>query len=170
MIYIGLVYGNLFPICLFVCLFVFFNRYNQKASRKQIAWRRILPSLNLRHISIFIWLGLSFHSGILFHVVIYTFLQPLFFSVFFGMYLYALLIRQTIARSLGLRNSPYFHYCLSSVQYSEDRFHFRLWNCSSHIWFSYIYSHWFITTRIYYEPTQRTAPSWFISSVGGALH
>ena len=37
---------------------------------------------------------------------------------------------------------PYFHYYLSSVHNCEDCFHFRFCNCSSHIWFLYLYSHW----------------------------
>ena len=43
---------------------------------------------------------------------------------------------------------------------------------SSHTWFSYIRSHLFITSRVYYDPTltYQLAPCWFVSSVGRALH
>ena len=35
---------------------------------------------------------------------------------------------------------PYFHYCSSSVHYCKDRFHIRVFICSSNIWLSYIHS------------------------------
>ena len=35
---------------------------------------------------------------------------------------------------------PYFHYCLSSVQNYEDRFHIHVFIHSSNIWLSYIHS------------------------------
>ena len=35
---------------------------------------------------------------------------------------------------------PYFHYCLSSVHYCEDRFHIYFLNRNSHIWFSYVHN------------------------------
>ena len=43
---------------------------------------------------------------------------------------------------------------------------------SSHAWFSYIRSHLFVTSRVYYDPTLtwQQAPSWLVSSVGRALH
>ena len=48
---------------------------------------------------------------------------------------------------------PYFHYCLSSVYNCEGHFYIRFFDCSSHIWFSYIYSHLFTTSWVYLEPT-----------------
>ena len=48
---------------------------------------------------------------------------------------------------------PYFLYCSSSVHYSEDRFHIHVFIRSSNLWISYIYSHLFITSRVYLEPT-----------------
>ena len=36
---------------------------------------------------------------------------------------------------------PYFHYFLSNVHNCGDRFHIRFFNRSSHLRFSYIYSH-----------------------------
>ena len=42
--------------------------------------------------------------------------------------------------------------------------------CSSNIWLSYIQSRLFTTPRVYFEPTQWPAPSWFVGSVGRALH
>ena len=44
---------------------------------------------------------------------------------------------------------PYFHYCLSSVYNCEGHFYIRFFDCSSHIWFSYIYSHLFTTSWVY---------------------
>ena len=41
---------------------------------------------------------------------------------------------------------------------------------SSHVWFSYIYSYWLITSQVYYEPTQWLAFGWLVGSVGRALH
>ena len=35
---------------------------------------------------------------------------------------------------------------------------------------SHIFTHLFITLGLYYEPTKWPAPSWLVSSVGGALH
>ena len=45
--------------------------------------------------------------------------------------------------------TPYFHYYLRSVHNCEDRFHIRFFNRSWHIWFLYIYSHLFTTSRVY---------------------
>ena len=36
---------------------------------------------------------------------------------------------------------PYLYYYLSSLHNWEDCFHIHFFNCSSHIWFSYICSH-----------------------------
>ena len=49
--------------------------------------------------------------------------------------------------------TPCFHYCSSSVHYCKDRFHIHVFIRSSHILFLYIYSHLFITLRVYMEPT-----------------
>ena len=48
---------------------------------------------------------------------------------------------------------PYFHDYLSSVHNCENRFHIRFFNRLSHMLFSYIYRHLFITSRVYLEPT-----------------
>ena len=66
--------------------------------------------------------------------------------------------------------TPCFHYCSSSVHYCKDRFHIHVFIRSSHMLFLYIYSHLFITLRVYMEPTYYLAPSWLVSSVGRVLH
>ena len=43
-------------------------------------------------------------------------------------------------------------------------------NCSSHIWYSHIYSNISTTLRVYLEPTWWPAPTWLVSLVGRALH
>ena len=40
--------------------------------------------------------------------------------------------------------------------------------CSSHLWFSYIYSHLFITSRVYIETNIMISPQLALSSVGSA--
>ena len=65
---------------------------------------------------------------------------------------------------------PYFHSYSSSVHNCKDRFHIHFFNCSSHIWISYIYSHLFTTSQVYLEPTLGPAPSWLVNSVGRVLH
>ena len=60
------------------------------------------------------------------------------------------------------------HYLSSSENKASTGFelvHIHLFLCSSHLWFSYIY-----TLRVYLEPTSWSAPSRFFSSIGGALH
>ena len=52
----------------------------------------------------------------------------------------------------------------------EDRFHIHVFICSSNIWLSYLHSCLFTTSQVYLEPTQWSAPSWLVSSVGRALH
>lgn len=47
----------------------------------------------------------------------------------------------------------YCHYHLCSVHYSEDHCHIYFLICSSHKWFSYFDSHWFITSGVYYKTT-----------------
>ena len=65
---------------------------------------------------------------------------------------------------------PSFHYCFSSVHNCEDHFHIHVFISSSNIWLSYIHRHLFTASLVYLEPTQRPAPSWFVGSVGRALH
>ena len=59
--------------------------------------------------------------------------------------------------------------CISCVYKCDD----LPWNNSSlrssHIWFSYIHNFIIILSRVYYEPTQRPAPSWLVSLIGRAL-
>ena len=62
------------------------------------------------------------------------------------------------------------HSYSSSVHNCKDRFHIHFFNCSSHIWISYIYSHLFTTSQVYLEPTLWPAPSWLVNSVGRVLH
>ena len=62
---------------------------------------------------------------------------------------------------------PYFHYCSSSVHYCEDHFHSRLYPQFKYMTFTTVY---FITSRVYLEPTSWPAPSWLVSSVGRVLH
>ena len=64
----------------------------------------------------------------------------------------------------------FFNYCLSSVHYCADRFHIHFLIRNLLIWLSYIHSHWFITSRVYYEANIITAPSGLARSVGRALH
>ena len=62
---------------------------------------------------------------------------------------------------------PYFHYCLSTVHYYEDHVHFFV--RSSHVWFSYLYSHFHTTPRVYLETNIMTSSSWLVQSVVRAL-
>ena len=62
---------------------------------------------------------------------------------------------------------PYFHYCLSTVHYYEDHVHFFV--RSSHVWFSYLYSHFHTTPRVYLETNIMTSSSWLVQTVVRAL-
>ena len=64
---------------------------------------------------------------------------------------------------------PYFHYCLSNVHYCEDHFHVHFFVRSSHVWSSYLYSHFHTTPRVYLETNITTSSSWLVQSVGRVL-
>ena len=56
----------------------------------------------------------------------------------------------------------YFHYAVLITAKITLTFVYK--------WLSYIHSHSFVTSQVYYKPTKWPAPSWPISSVGRALH